>query len=425
MRGALTLDGWTPPRLLSAVAGAGMAAGSMLAMRQYYAVRYPTTGAGVPLCEGAPLLSCDAALLSSIGTVGGVPLGWFGLLAGSLVLLGALLPSLRLERTNRALAVLNGAAVIALLAIAALVLKSLCIVCTIYGVFSLLNATLFLMWRDAEPGPSFMPAPLHVAVATAAAFAGGWGLTQFRDVAEAAETGSVAARAVGAFYALPTVAWPSEISPYFSIRGSDDFDDAPVRIVEYADPLCIDCQVFYAQMKELAREFPGRINIAYQFFPLEGACNDVVAKDKNPGACDLSYIMAADPTRFIALHDEIYDNMQAAKDRGWQADLARRHGLEWALTDDAVQRRVHALIRTGREYERTSDSYAHGIRSTPTLIINNRMIIGTLPLDQLRAIFRALIDEHEHGGGWFLENWIDSGCVIDPDGGPPKPCTGS
>jgi hypothetical protein len=189
--------------------------------------------------------------------------------------------------------------------------------------------------------------------------------------------------------------------------------------------LCIDCQVFYAQMKELAREFPGRINIAYQFFPLEGACNDVVAKDKNPGACDLSYLMAADPTRFTALHDEIYDNMQAAKDRGWQADLARRHGLEWALADSAVQRRVHTLIRTGREYERTSDSYAHGIRSTPTLIINNRMIIGTLPLEQLRAIFRALIDEHEHGGGRFLENWIDSGCVIDPDGGPPKPCTGS
>jgi uncharacterized membrane protein len=182
MRGALTLDGWTPPRLLSAVAGAGMMVGSMLAMRQYYAVRYPTTGAGVPLCEGgAPLLSCDAAVLSSIGTVGGVPLGWFGLLAGSLVLLGALLPSLRLERTNRALAVLNGAAVIALLAIAALVLKSLCIVCTIYGTFALLNAALFLMWRDAEPGPSFMPAALHVAVATAVAFGGGWGLLRAAD----------------------------------------------------------------------------------------------------------------------------------------------------------------------------------------------------------------------------------------------------
>ena len=37
------------------------------------------------------------------------------------------------------------------------------------------------------------------------------------------------------------------------------------------------------------------------------------------------------------------------------------------------------IIATGAEYEKTSDQFAHGIRSTPTLIVNNRMIIGTLP----------------------------------------------
>jgi hypothetical protein len=65
------------------------------------------------------------------------------------------------------------------------------------------------------------------------------------------------------------------------------------------------------------------------------------------------------------------------------------------------------MIRTGAEYERTSDRYEHGIRSTPTMIINNRMIIGTFPLEQLRAIFQALVDESEGGGEQFLENWVD------------------
>ena len=55
----------------------------------------------------------------------------------------------------------------------------------------------------------------------------------------------------------------------------------------------------------------------------------------------------------------------------------------------------------------TSDQYAHGIRSTPTLILNNRMIIGTLPYEQLRAIFQALVDEHNGQG--FIENWVDTG----------------
>ncbi len=67
------------------------------------------------------------------------------------------------------------------------------------------------------------------------------------------------------------------------------------------------------------------------------------------------------------------------------------------------------IIETGAEYEKTSDEYAHGIRSTPTLILNDRMVIGTFPYEQLRAIFQALVDEHERGrerkfiGSWFEE----------------------
>ena len=87
-------------------------------------------------------------------------------------------------------------------------------------------------------------------------------------------------------------------------------------------------------------------------------------------------------------------------------ELARRYGVEAALQDSATIEMVHRMIETGAEYEKTSDQFEHGIRSTPTMIINGRMIIGTLPYDQLRAIFQALVDEHERGeGSRFIENW--------------------
>ena len=57
------------------------------------------------------------------------------------------------------------------------------------------------------------------------------------------------------------------------------------------------------------------------------------------------------------------------------------------------------------EYEKNSEKAAFGIRSTPTMIINNRMLIGTLPYNHLRAIFQALVDEKE-GGRKYLENWV-------------------
>jgi len=69
---------------------------------------------------------------------------------------------------------------------------------------------------------------------------------------------------------------------------------------------------------------------------------------------------------------------------------------------------VGRIIDTGTEYERTSDRYPHGIRSTPTMILNNRMVIGTMPYIQLRAIFQALVDEKE-GGAKFMEEWVQTG----------------
>ena len=92
----------------------------------------------------------------------------------------------------------------------------------------------------------------------------------------------------------------------------------------------------------------------------------------------------------------------------WRADLARRHGVEAALTDSATIELVRSVMNTGKEYEKTSDRYEHGIRSTPTMIINNRMIIGTLPMEQLRAIFQALVAEAE-GDSRFMENWVQRG----------------
>jgi protein-disulfide isomerase len=119
---------------------------------------------------------------------------------------------------------------------------------------------------------------------------------------------------------------------------------------------------------------------------------------------------AFDPAKFKAMHDEIFDNFERAKSPEWRAELAKKYGVEAALTDPAVRDLLQRIINTGAEYEKTSDKYAHGIRSTPTMIINNRMIIGTLPYAHLRAIFESLLQEgaQDESRGRFMENWVDT-----------------
>ena len=275
-----------------------------------------------------------------------------------------------------------------------------CIACAVLLIRS--GKVTVAWWR------TFLQLGLFVVVA---AF-GAWSLAKYAEAARDNRALDTSRRVVAQFFNLPVLPWPSEISRFFSVRGTERFEDAPIRIVEFSDPLCVDCRVLFTQLRELETEFAGKMNVVYQFFPLEARCNDVVEKDKHPGACDLSYMLAADSTKFRTLHDEIYQNMDLAKDPAWRADFAKRHGVEGALSDTTVWQVVHRVIRTGVEYEKTSDKYNHGIRSTPTMIVNGRMIIGTLPIEHMRAILQALVDTHGAGSGKFMENWVDPGCVV-------------
>ncbi|MDH7493666.1 MAG: thioredoxin domain-containing protein, partial [Candidatus Saccharicenans sp.] len=115
--------------------------------------------------------------------------------------------------------------------------------------------------------------------------------------------------------------------------------------------------------------------------------------------------------KFPQIHDEIFRNFEKAKNPEWRLQLAKKHGLEAALNDEKTRELVRQIIETGKEYEKTSDRFPFGIRSTPTIIINNRMIIGTLPYAHLKAIIESLLTEQEKpaaGESKFLENWVDT-----------------
>jgi len=153
--------------------------------------------------------------------------------------------------------------------------------------------------------------------------------------------------------------------------------------------------------------------VVFQFFPLEGKCNEVVDKDIHPQACDLSYIAAHDPSKFKAIHDEIFDNFRSTRNPEWVINLARKYGVEDALTDENTKKIVRDIINTGMEYKPTSEQYKHGIRSTPTMILNERMVIGTLPRVQLRAIFKAILQKEgkqSEKGNHFVNSSIN--CAV-------------
>jgi uncharacterized membrane protein/predicted DsbA family dithiol-disulfide isomerase len=412
---SLTAEGSSWRRFWSFLAGAGMVAASVLTIQHFFRANFPESIFLGSFCDINAFFNCDSSAYSPIAHFHGIPMGYFGLFAGLLVVLGALFPSAAFERTNKFLAFFNALGVVGLFIYSVFFLKSLCLLCSGYYLFSLLS--FFLFWRYGL-ARSF-PSVKFLAVFGVLALAGAYGFQLFYEAKKEAQFGGVAMKVVKEYYSLEEVQNPSFISPFWTARASERFEDAPIRVIEYVDFLCPDCLFLYKQLKQLEMEYEGKVNIAFQFFPLEAKCNTVVEKDLHPGACDLSLMAAYNPAKFKAIHDEIFDNFQQAKSPEWRARLAGKYGIEAALTDPATRELLQRIINTGAEYEKTSDKYAHGIRSTPTLIVNNRMIIGTLPYAHLKAIFESLLSEGGQAGeqGRFMENWVDT----QPKKKPPAP----
>ena len=409
MEQSLTLSGKTWQRILSFFSGIGMMIASILTIRHFFLANYPASIFEGSFCDISAFFNCDSSAFSRISQVGGVPLGYFGLFVGALVSLGSLFPSESFERTNKFIAFINLLGVIGLFLYAVFFLRSLCLLCTGFYVFSIISFILFRNYGIDREQPSFPSKFIRPSFKMLTTFfvvflLGAYGFILFHDTKKDAQIG-VAMQIVKQYYELPEVESPSFISPYMTARSSEKFEEAPIQIIEFADFLCPDCLYLTQQLDRLKEEFAGKINIALQFFPLDGKCNDVVDKNLHPGACDLSYIAAYDQDKFLKIHDEIFASFTSARNPEWRKELAKKYQVEDALNDERTKEIVKRIIDTGREYEKTSDRYAHGIRSTPTLILNNRMIIGTLPYEHLRAICQALVEEQE-GGKKFIENWV-------------------
>ncbi len=401
MTKTLTLDGVRWPRILSFISGIGMMVASILTMRHYFLANFPESIFEGSFCDISAFFNCDSSAFSAISQVMGIPLGFFGIIVGALVALGALFPSESFEHTNSFISFLNILGVIALFAYSVFFMGSLCLLCTGFYFFSLLSFFLFWKFRVRF----FQPSLKMIVTFACITALGAYGMVQYHDAKKDAQA-AVTLRIVKQFRDLPIVDNPSIISPYWTVRSTEYFEDAPIHVIEFSDFLCPDCLFLTQEFDKLKEEFAGKINIAFQFFPLEGLCNPVAfEKDIHPGACELAFIAAHDPAQFVAIHDEIFANFNLARRPEWRQELAMKYGVEQALSDPVTQDIVRSFANTGMEYEKTSDEFTYGIRSTPTMIINGRMIIGTLPYEHMRAIFQDLVDEYE-GRSSFIERWV-------------------
>jgi protein-disulfide isomerase len=192
------------------------------------------------------------------------------------------------------------------------------------------------------------------------------------------------ARLVDGYYASFDKRAKLDVTKYGPALGSAD---APVTLVEFSDFTCPYCQLVRPALEGFVEARKGRVKLVYKPFPIE----------THPGALELAQAgeWARDQNLFWPMHDALFAS-PGSHGPDELATIAHDLGgdgkaLAAALADGRYLPKVRASQAEAR---------AAGIKGTPTLFLNGRMLVLMDYSDE--GLEFTLQDEEEwvKHGGW-------------------------
>ena len=159
-------------------------------------------------------------------------------------------------------------------------------------------------------------------------------------------------------------------------------ENAPLTIVEFSDYQCPACRKNHEVVRELKQVYKDRIKWVFKDFPMPG--------HKWAKGAALAAHCAAEQGKFWQYQDLLFSSPEElSPDRLTQ--LAKELGLQLepfgqCLNAGKFQAHLEKDIEEGKKF---------GLNTTPTLVINNRLVSGAPPADR----FKQIIDEELQKAG--------------------------
>src|SRR5262249_27781048 len=152
--------------------------------------------------------------------------------------------------------------------------------------------------------------------------------------------------------------------------------NAPVTTVAFSDFQCPFCSRAVPTLKELEKQYEGKIKVAFKNQPLPFHNN------ARPAA--MAALAANEQGKFWEMHDKLFSNQQNL-DRASLEKYAQEVGLDIgkfkaALDSNKFDAQITADSNEGNKV---------GANGTPTFFINGHQLVGAQPLES----FKAMIEE--------------------------------
>ncbi len=164
-------------------------------------------------------------------------------------------------------------------------------------------------------------------------------------------------------------------------RGSAD---AKITIVEFSDFQCPFCKNAHDVLEKIYSDYKDKMRIVFKHFPLDNKCNILISRSIHANACNsaIASLCADEQGKFWEYNKILFDN-QKKLDYSNLIKLAEKVGLNG-------EEFKKCLMLPGEKMQKiVSDihqGYELGVRSTPTLFLNGKMLKGAVPEWLLREM---------------------------------------
>ena len=158
---------------------------------------------------------------------------------------------------------------------------------------------------------------------------------------------------------------------------------APVTIVEFSDFECPYCGGLFPTLKQVEKNYEGKIRIVYRQFPLANI-HPHAEKAAEASLC------ALDQQRFWEFHDSMFGNQKELS----IADLKQRAidlKLDTAKFNECLDsgRQVSSIQRDIQEGARA------GVTGTPAMFINGRLLSGNQPYPEIKEVIEDELQRNQ------------------------------
>jgi uncharacterized membrane protein/protein-disulfide isomerase len=379
---------------MGALAMLGLGASSASTWVHYRILNDPTYAS---FCDVNTTLSCTEAYTSRFGAFAGVPVALLGALFFAFVLgLIALATKSAATRANLpgyvfVLSTIGLAAVLYLGYASYFILGVVCLLCVgtyvaVIGLFLVSGASTkypmtHLPNRAAKDLNLLMRTPSALTAAIVFVVAAAAGIAMFpeqRVTAAAADNGDSAAAAQATPIPAASAAQLQQLEQFLAAQPRVPVmvptDGADVVVVKFNDYQCPACGQTYRDSKPVEAKWqaqaPGKVKFITKDYPLERECNQFVAQDLHPGACEAAVAvrLAREHGRGAAMEDWLFANQaaltpQSVKNAALTVGQVKDFDARYAATLELVK----ADIAQGAQLK---------ISGTPTFFMNGMRLPG-------------------------------------------------